>query len=100
MLNTIPIDLNLLIYKFLKIEDLKPFDTTSKSIMRSNFIWKPILLIQYNIVDSINCYNEFLWQKKLKIHQNKYQKQWTLGCVGRITPLDKPEWGPPINIYK
>jgi hypothetical protein len=100
MLNEIPIDLNILIYNFLEKKDLKPFDATSKVIMRSNLIWKPLLIKKYNINKSINFYEEFLWQKKLKQHQNKYQKQWTLGCVGRIIPLIKPVFMKPDCIYK
>ena len=49
MLNEIPIDLNILIYNFLEKKDLKPFDATSKVIMRSNLIWKPLLIKNYNI---------------------------------------------------
>ena len=41
---------------------------------------------------NINFYEEFKWQINLENNRKKYKQNWTLGCVGKITPLQKPTY--------
>ena len=47
---------------------------------------------------SNNYYEEYKWEKKLEKHKFNYKRQWTLGCVGRIIPLEKPIFKDAIEI--
>ena len=104
MLNNIPIEINILIYHYLDGIKLKPFDKTSKNIMRSNEVWRENLYRKNTdnkklLQMSNNYYEEYKWKKKLKKHQFNYKRQWTLGCVGRIIPLEKPIFKDAIEIF-
>ena len=88
----IPTELYPHIFSYLKINELKPFDTLTDKIIKSNVVWQPRTKKNFNIKESINHYQEYKWQLKLKKHQLAYKRQWTLGCVGRINPLFKPTW--------
>lgn len=86
----IPNELYAHIFSYLKTNELKPFNKLSDIIIKSNVIWEPRTKKKFNIKESINYYQEYQWQLKLKKHQTAYKRQWTLGCVGRINPLIKP----------
>ena len=84
------IESDVLILSFLNKKELKPYDKWSNVVMKSNFVWKQLLINRFNIYKSINFYEEFKWQKNLENNRKKYKQKWTLGCVGKITPLQKP----------
>jgi|TARA_B110000444_G_scaffold218931_1_gene218762 hypothetical protein len=88
----IPTELFTHIFSYLKINELKPFDVLSDKLIRTNVVWEPRTKKTFDIVKSINHYQEYKWLLKLRKHQMAYKRQWTLGCVGRITPLKKPNW--------
>lgn len=104
MFNKLPVEINILIYQCLDGIILKPFDNMSKNIMRSYEVWRENLYRKNpdkeNILQiSNNYYEEYKWEKRLEKHQFNYKRQWTLGCVGRITPLKKPTFQDSIKIF-
>lgn len=104
MLNKLPIEINILIYQCLDGITLKPFDNTSKNIMRSNEVWRENLYRKNTdnkklLQTSNNYYEEYKWEKKLEKHKFNYKRQWTLGCLGRIIPLEKPIFKDAIEIF-
>ena len=54
---------------------------------------------KFKVSESKNFYEEYKWQLKLKLKNEAYQRQFTLGCVGKIYPLEKPEWKQALKIY-
>ena len=84
------IESDVLILSFLNKKELTPYDKWSNVVMKSNFVWKQLLINRFNIYKSINFYEEFKWQINLENNRKKYKQNWTLGCVGKITPLQKP----------
>ena len=62
-------------------------------LFRCNYIWGPIVWERFEISKSCNFFEEFKWQLKLEKHCRWYQRQWTLGCVGKVESLgQRPEW--------
>lgn len=84
------IESDVLILSFLNKKELNPYDKWSNVVMKSDFVWKQLLINRFNIYKSINFYEEFKWQINLENNRKKYKQSWTLGCVGKITPLQKP----------
>ena len=64
----IPNELCAHIFSYLKTNELKPFDKLSNIIMKSNVIWEPRTKKKFDIKESINYYQEYQWQLKLKKH--------------------------------
>jgi len=98
-MNKISVEIYSHIYSFLEIKDLLPLDKYSAIILKSNLIWKPLLIKKFNIYKSINFYEEFKWQVRLKQNKEKYKQKWTLGCVGKIIALEKPLFKKSKNPY-
>ena len=53
-MNKISVEIYSHIYSFLEIKDLLPLDKYSAIILKSNLIWKPLLIKKCNIYKSIN----------------------------------------------
>lgn len=87
-----PYELMINILSFLRIDAICPFTKKMLDVFRCNLLWKDIVFQKFKINDSKNYYREFLWQRKLSRYHFKYQRQWTLGCVGRIVPPVKNTW--------
>ncbi|MAV65045.1 MAG: hypothetical protein CMG00_07640 [Candidatus Marinimicrobia bacterium] len=96
-MNTLPIEIHILIHSYLNL-DFLPYNKYSLIVLRSNPIWKPRVIKKYNINKSTNFYELYKWQKKLDIKKISYERQYTLGCIGKITALQKPDWEPAIKI--
>lgn len=60
-------------------------------LSRTNAVWKPRYERRFKVKkECIHYYELYMWSLKLEKHQKAYQRQWTLGCVGKITPIDCP----------
>ena len=88
----LPYELQCTIYHFLPLCDLNPLNRASLPHFRSNVVWQPRVEGRFGKMVSHNYFREFMWQLQLERHQMCYQRQWTLGCVGRLTPLQKPSF--------
>ena len=86
----LPYELLCSIFQFLPLRDLNPLNHASLPYFRSNVVWQPRVDKRFGVMKSCNYFREFAWQLQLERHQMCYQRQWTLGCVGRLTPLQKP----------
>jgi len=75
-MNKISVEIYSHIYSFLEIKDLLPHDKYSDIILKSNLIWKPLLIKKFNVYKSINFYEEFKWQVRLKQNKEKYKQKW------------------------
>lgn len=91
---TLPDEIQCLVMSYLTNAELYPLNKTSKPLFLSNIIWKPRVVSRFGNVQSNNYFREYEWQLQLERHQLCYKREWTLGCVGRITPLTKPSWIP------
>jgi len=72
---------------------------TSKSFLsvyRSNVVWRPMVVHCFGEIQSSNYFKEYAWQLKLKRHQLRYKRQWTLGCLPKTIPPKKEDWSPAI----
>lgn len=98
-MNKISVEIYSHIYSFLEEKELSPNDKFSEIILKSDLIWKPLLIKKFNINKSINFYEEFKWQVRLKQNKEKYKQKWTLGCVGKIIALQKPLFKKSKNPY-
>lgn len=88
----LPYELQTLIFTFTPIKQLCPLSHRLTNVMVSNIVWKPLVKQRFGFVESNNYHKEYCWLLKLERHQFCYQRQWTLGCVGRISPLEKDFW--------
>lgn len=95
----LPIELHICIYDYLELKYLKPYNKKNYKLMRSNEIWKSKVKKKFGVEKSNNFYEEYKWQLKLKSKKEAYQRQFTLGCVGKIYALEKPEWKQALKIY-
>lgn len=86
----LPYELQCYIFQFLPLCDLTPLNRASLPYFRSNVVWQPRVGQRFGVLKSHNYFCEFAWQLQLERHQMSYKRQWTLGCVGRLTPLQKP----------
>ena len=98
-MNKISVEIYSYIYSFLEEKELLPNDKFSEIILKSDLIWKPLLIKKFNINKSINFYEEFKWQVRLKQNKEKYKQKWTLGCVGKIKKKKKPLFKKSKNPY-
>jgi len=96
MMYHFPYEIQCHIFSFLDNIDLYPINTESKRLYLSNVVWKPRVRKRFGSLDSSNYFKEYCWQLQLEKHQFCYKRQWTLGCVGRITPPEKPFWVPAV----
>jgi len=92
----LPNEMIMNILSFLSVSELGVVSKTLLNVYHSNVVWKPIVSRDFGDIVSTNYFKEYEWQLKLKKHQFRYQRQWTLGCVGRIIPPDKEAWSPAI----
>ena len=92
----LPSEIQCLIMDYLDINELIPLNNESKHLFLSNVVWKPRVTDRFGTLNSTNYFKEYCWQLRLKRHQFFYKRQWTLGCVGRITPPQKPSWVPAV----
>ena len=92
----LPYELQCIIMSFLPNDNLHPVSKESQLFYSSNVVWKPRVLQRFGEIPSTNYFKEYCWQLQLERHQFCYKRQWTLGCVGRITPLVKPEQMPAV----
>ena len=88
----LPQELIIVIAEFLKNAEILPFNTFTKKIFLSNIVWKPRVHTRFKIIESNNYFKEYCWQLHLERHQMSYKRQWTLGCVGKLSPIQKPFW--------
>lgn len=95
-MNQLPNEMILTILSFLSVYDLHVISKDLLNVYQSNVVWKPIVTRKFGEIKSTNYFKEYGWQLKLKKHQFCYQRQWTLGCVGRIMPPTKEGWPPAI----
>lgn len=65
-------------------------------VYRSNVVWRPIVVHRFGQISSSNYFKECGWQLQIKRHQFRYKRQWTMGCLPRITPPKKEDWPPAI----
>ena len=79
---------------FLGTNQLYPLSKTFQLVMISNVVWKPLVIKRFGKIQSNNYFKEYCWQLKLERHQFCYKRQWTLGCVGRLSPIQKEDWLP------
>lgn len=91
-----PVEIQCVIMSYLGNEDLHPLNNETKPIYLSNVVWKSRLFERFGKIETDNCFKEYCWQLQLERHQFCYKRQWTLGCVGRITPPTKPDWLPAV----
>ena len=57
----------------------------------TNPVWKPRYERRFDVQkQSVNYYELYRWSLQLEKHKKAYQRQWTLGCVGKITPMNCP----------
>jgi hypothetical protein len=89
-------ELQCMIMSFLPNGNLQPVSKESQELYLSNVVWKPRVLRRFGEIPSTNYFKEYCWQLQLESHQFCYKRQWTLGCVGRITPLVKPAFVPAV----
>tara|TARA_Y100000816_G_C26069458_1_gene562368 strand:- start:144 stop:452 length:309 start_codon:yes stop_codon:yes gene_type:complete len=99
-MKNLPIDVQLLIFNYLDKFELIPYDKLSKVCMFSNEVWKIHFRKDFNKNESINYYEEYKWEKRLEKKRFMYKRQFTLGCVGKIKPLEKPIIKPAIPYRK
>ena len=92
----LPYELQCMIMSFLPNDNLQPVSKESQQFYLSNVVWKPRVLRRFGEIPSTNYFKEYCWQLQLERHQFCYKRQWTLGCVGRITPLEKLEQVPAV----
>lgn len=92
----LPDELQCIIFSFVVVTELCPLSKTTSKVMVSNVVWKPLTVFRFGNIESNNYFREYCWQLKLKRHQNRYKRQWTLGCVGKIYPLEKDVWPPAV----
>ena len=92
----LPNEMIMNILSFLVVSELYALSKTLLPLYRSNVVWKPMVCRSFGEILSTNYFKEYEWQLKLKKHQFRYQRQWTLGCVGRIMPPAKEAWPPAI----
>ena len=97
-MNSLPIEMQIYIYQFLDIKSIFPLNKKFLLLTRSNPIWKPLVIKKFGNILSTNYYESYKYQKKLAYKKFLYERQWTLGCVGKITALKKPKWDPAIKI--
>ena len=95
----LPVELNIYIYEYLDLKYLRVYNKKSLKLMRSNETWKYRVEKRFKVKESKNFYEEYKWQLKLKLKKEAYQRQFTLGCVGKIYALEKPEWKQALKIY-
>jgi hypothetical protein len=95
-MNELPNEMIITILSFLSVYDLHVISKDLLHVYQSNVVWKPIVTRKFGEIKSTNYFKEYGWQLKLKKHQFCYQRQWTLGCVGRIRPPAKEDWTPAI----
>ena len=88
----LPYELVCYILSFVPIHGLLPLNRAAVPLFCSNVVWKPLFRQRFGYISSHNYFREFMWQLQLERHQMCYQRQWTLGCVGRLTPLQKPSF--------
>ena len=93
---SLPDELQCVVMSYLTNAELYPLNKMSEPLFLSNVIWKPRVIRRFGPVVSNNYFREYAWQLQLERHQFCYKRQWTLGCVGRITPLSKPAWMPAV----
>lgn len=96
----LPIDVQLIIFSYLDIVELFPYNNLSKVCMFSNEVWENHFRKDFNKNKSNNYYEEYKWEKRLEKKRFMYKRQYTLGCVGKITPLKKPDIKPAIPYNK
>jgi hypothetical protein len=97
IMNELPTELQICVFDFLNI-DFLPYNKNSLVVFRSNPIWKPKVFEKYGFVINDNYYMYYKWQKKLELKSLIYQRLWTYGCIGKIEPLVKPDWGPAVKV--
>jgi hypothetical protein len=95
-MNYIPEELVLNILSFLPNNNLNPINKSLFSLYRSNLIWKDRVINSFGNIKSNNYFKEYVWAKKLEKHKFMYQRAYTYGCVGKNTPLIKPNFKPSI----
>ena len=95
----IPVELNIYIYEYLDLKYLRPYDKKSLKLMKSNETWRNRVKKRFNVMKSNNFYEEYKWQLKLKSKVEAYERQYTMGCIGKFYPLEKPEWKQALKIY-
>jgi len=97
-MNILPGEVQVLIYSFLNIDSIKPLSKYNLLIIKSNPLWKPIVIKKFGNINSTNYYESYKYLKKLAYKNFLYKRQYTLGCVGKIIPLVKPKWKDAIKI--
>lgn len=89
----LPDELQINIFHFLCPTHVIVLNKQSERLIKCNYIWGPIVFHRFNISKSNNFFEEFKWQRRLAQHRFQYQRQWTLGCVGKVKTLgEKPRW--------
>tara|TARA_B110000211_G_C13636915_1_gene359899 strand:- start:196 stop:498 length:303 start_codon:yes stop_codon:yes gene_type:complete len=78
------------ILQYLPNSSLTPWNKYIARLVTTNVVWKPRVEMRFRTMPSTNYYEEYRWQLKLETHKFVYKRQWTLGCVGRVIPLEKP----------
>ena len=98
-MNKLPIELQINIYQYLDIYSISQCVSKSNYLLcKSNPIWEPIVCKKFGHINSTNYYESYKYQKNLAYKKFLYKRQYTLGCVGKITPLIKPDWDDAIKI--
>jgi len=92
----LPYELQCLVMGYLNNKELYPLNRDTKVLYLSNVVWKPRLCTRFGALETDNCFKEYCWRLQLEKHQLGYKRQWTLGCVGRVTPPTKPFWMPAV----
>lgn len=91
----IPDEIILNILSYLPFNMTLIVDKYMQKLIKSNQVWGPRAFRDFGIRSSHNFFEEYKWQTKLRTYNIAYQRQYTLGCVGKIRPLgEKPIWKP------
>ena len=91
----LPDEILINIFEYICPSRLCAVDRRSRMLSKANCLWGPIVWVRFSVEKSTNFFEEFKWQCQLETHRRKYQRQWTLGCVGKFSPLpSKPVFEP------
>lgn len=96
----LPEEIQIYIFSFICPTPMIAVNRRVQILCKCNYIWGPIVYRTFGIRHSDNFWEEFKWQTRLRKHRLHYQRQWTLGCVGKIHSLgNKPKWRPAYTTW-
>lgn len=96
----LPEEIQIYIFSFICPTPMIAVNRRVQILCKCNYIWGPIVYRKFGIRHSDNFWEEFKWQTRLRKHRLHYQRQWTLGCVGKIHSLgNKPKWRPAYTTW-